>query len=96
MQPVILGTSDVWLGDFLIVSAKNPSKGAVLARRVKVAASLDSVACFASDNDPALSLGRDGIGAIEMLKRPLSIIRASIGSSADTKFGEARFALNRR
>jgi hypothetical protein len=63
---------------------------------LKVAASLDSVACFASDNDPALSLGRDGIGAIEMVKRPLGIIRASIGSSADTKFGEARFAINRR
>lgn len=63
---------------------------------IKVAASLDSVACFASDNDPALSLGRDGVGGIEMQKRPLGMIRASIGSSADARFGEARFVLNRR
>jgi hypothetical protein len=83
--------SDPWIGaNQEVVVPGDPSLG------IKVATSLDSVACFASDNDPALLLGRDRVGGVEMQKRSLGMIRASIGSSADSRFGEARFVLNRR
>ena len=83
--------SDPWVAaNQEVVVPGDPSLG------IRVAGSLDSVACFASDNDPALSVGRDHVGGIEMQKRPLDIIRASIGTSADARFGEARFVINRR
>ncbi|MEI8155839.1 MAG: DUF4384 domain-containing protein [Burkholderiales bacterium] len=83
--------SDPWVGaNQEVVVPGDPSIG------IKVTGTLDSVACFASDNDPALSVGRDHVGAIEMQKRTLNMIRASIGTSADARFGEARFVINRR
>jgi hypothetical protein len=63
---------------------------------LKAANTLESVACFASDSDPALSVGQEHIGSTEMQNRSLEKVRAAIGSSADASFGEGRMVLNRR
>ena len=64
---------------------------------IKVAPTSESVACFASDNDPALTAGVQRVGnGFEMQHRDLEDIRTAIGGTADASFGEARFVINRK
>ncbi len=63
---------------------------------IKVGNALESVACFASDSDPALTVGPEHVGSVEMQNRSLEKVRGVIGSSADASFGEGRLVLNRR
>ncbi len=63
---------------------------------IKMGSTLESVACFASDSDPALAVGQEHIGSIEMQNRSVERVRGVIGSSADSSFGEGRLALSRK
>lgn len=64
---------------------------------MKVDATSKSVACFASDTDPAMAAGQELVGrGFEMQQRHLENIRTAIGGSADAHFGEARFIIRKR
>jgi hypothetical protein len=64
---------------------------------IKVGTGPETVACFASDNDPILTAGREALGrGFEVEPRGLSTIRGAIGGSAEKQFGEQLVTLRKR
>jgi hypothetical protein len=69
-----------------------------LAIKVGPASQQESVACFASDADPAAAAnGRELVGrAFEVEATPLATIRAAINGSARKSYGETQVAIRKR
>jgi len=64
---------------------------------IKVGNGPETVACFASDNDPILTAGREALGrGFEVEPTALSTIRGAIGGSAQKMFGEHLVSLRKR
>ena len=64
---------------------------------IKVGNGPETVACFASDNDPLLTAGREALGrGFEVEPTGLSTIRGAIGGSAQKSFGEQMVSIRKR
>ena len=64
---------------------------------IKVGSGPETVACFASDNDPILTAGREALGrGFEVEATALSTIRGAIGGSAQKMFGEHLVSIRKR
>ena len=64
---------------------------------IKVGTGPETVACFASDNDPILTAGREALGrGFEVEPTGLSTIRGAIGGSAQKSFGEHLVTIRKR
>lgn len=67
------------------------------AIKVGPASTPETVACFASDNDPILTAGREALGrGFEVEPTMLSTIRGAIGGSAQKSFGEQLVSIRKR
>ena len=64
---------------------------------VKATATSESVVCFASDADPALTAGQELVGrGFDPQHNSVELVRMAIGSGSDGYFGEGRYLLRKK